>query len=107
MDDRVERVELVWPNKHRNVRVYQDADGRWAEEAVPFKAALRGLEDLEWISGSVQESASFVISGQRHDALAMLRRSWGPVFRLIYLDLPRLSVDDAAAEFQSVSNLRL
>jgi hypothetical protein len=102
-----DRVELIWPHKHATVRVFQDQDGKWDTEAFRYKAVLRGFKNLEYVPGSIQEEASLIISGQRHDALSMLVHSMGSVFRLVYVDLPRLNVDDVATAFQSASPLRL
>ncbi|QRE78295.1 Ig domain-containing protein [Methylobacterium aquaticum] len=102
-----DRVELNWPGKHEKVRVFQTDEGLWDKEPVSHKASLRGLEKLKFFPGSIPAEASILLSGQRHDALSSLTRSLGPVFRFIYMDLPRLNVDDVATAFQSASSLRL
>lgn len=102
-----DRVELLWPNKHAVVRVFQEEDGRWNLDTNGSRASLRGLTDLSYFPGFSSGATSLVVSGQRHDALKILRHGLGPVFRLIYFDLPRLDVDDATTAFEAVSPLRL
>ena len=102
-----ERVELVWPNKLAVVRVFQEDDGRWNIGTDSSRASLRGLTDLSHFPEFVGGATSLLISGQRHDALNVLRHGLGPIFRLIYFDLPRLDVDDVTNAFEAVSPLRL
>jgi hypothetical protein len=102
-----DRVELLWPDKHAIVDVFQEQDGRWNVGKDASKASLRGLTNLNYYPKYVGGPTSLVISGQRLHALKILRRGLGPIFRLVYIDLPRLEVDDATTAFESVSPLRL
>ncbi|MDD1449788.1 DNA methyltransferase [Sphingomonas sp. H160509] len=106
MDD-ADRVELVWPGKSLNVRVSQTSDGKWSTGQLTHKGELRGFSVSERIGTNSSDDVSLVITGDRHDAMRALRRAVGPAFKLIYLDLPRLNVDDAETAFQSSSTKRL
>lgn len=107
VQETVERVELSWPGKYSTTYVYQETDGRWAIKTDRPREALRGFSDLSYYPEQSGEATALLLTGQRHDALSTLRRAMGPVFRFIYVDLPRLHVDDTAAAFQASSPLRL
>jgi hypothetical protein len=103
-----DRVELVWPGKQDAVRVrQQEDDGRWYVSYDDHAVSLKGLANVDFFPENTGRPVSLVVQGQRHDALTVLRRAVGPAFRLIYLDLPRLRVDDATTAFETVSPLRL
>ena len=102
-----DRVELLWPGKHEPVRVRQEDDGRWYVVQDEQRASLKGFTNVEFFPENAGGPTSLVVRGQRHDALSILRRAVGPAFRLVYLDLPRLRVDDATTAFETVSPLRL
>ena len=102
-----DRVALLWPQKTEATRAFQDESGRWTVSTDSPPKSLRGLTTFSYFPEGQLDSRSLLITGQRHDALAILRHAIGPEFRFIYVDLPRLDVDDSASAFQTVSPLRL
>jgi hypothetical protein len=102
-----DRVELLWPGKPDPVCIRQEDDGRWYAGQDDRPASLKSFANVAFFPENTGGPTSLVVRGQRHDALTVLRRAVGPAFRLIYLDLPRLRVDDATTAFETVSPLRL
>ena len=104
-------TQIVWSWFGRVRRmsraVCQDENGRWCVEKIAEPLSIRGAANFEFVPENTGSASSLVLFGQRHEGLRWLRRAVGPVFRLIYFDLPRLRVDDAATAFETESPLRL
>ncbi|MBX7131465.1 MAG: hypothetical protein K1X67_02190 [Fimbriimonadaceae bacterium] len=97
------RIELNWPGKDRNLRPVQREDGIWELVDPEQIRQRRPLVDFETIGTCDSSHPNLVIRGERLAALETLERLFARQVRLLYMDPPRIEVDDAAAAFQGDS----
>jgi hypothetical protein len=98
------KVEFVWPGKETAARVRQLEDGRWVVDADDGVARVRPLVEWETYPSGAKTGHSLLIQGDRLAALQTLGRS-GRFARMIYVDAPRIGIDDAAAAFKGDAQL--
>jgi hypothetical protein len=94
------KIELVWPNKDRPTVPRQLADGRWVLEDTSEAREVAPLLEVEHVGSSARASA--FIRGDRLRALQGLTSGLAQSVRMIYMDLPRLRIDNEEAEFKGV-----
>src|SRR4051812_924420 len=94
------RIELLWPGKHDSMRPAQHCDGGWALRAADPTKRRYPIVDLRAIGKTEGYKSNLVVVGDRLAAIAALERHYGRQIRLVYLDPPRIEVDDANAAFQ-------
>ena len=94
------RIELLWPRKDLTLVPRQLSDGRWEMKPSLNHRRLHPLVNLHRYPDRWEGDASLVVSGDRTDALHTLKRGLVQAIRLVYLDVPRIEVDDQAAAFK-------
>jgi hypothetical protein len=94
------RIELVWPGKDAGLEPRQEDDGTWGLHEAGETQQLRALVELETYPSGWAGHTSLVVSGPRLEALRTLSRAYLRAAKLIYLDLPRIDVDDQDASFR-------
>ena len=94
------RIELRWPRKDLELTPRQLSDGRWEMQSSPAHRRLYPLVNLRRYPDRWEGDTSLVVSGDRTDALHTLTRGLAQAIRLVYLDVPRIEVDDKAAAFK-------
>lgn len=105
-DDAPTRIELIWPGKHESARPIQREDGVWELIATESTKRRYPIVDLKTVGQTEGYKSNLLVTGDRIDALAALDCQYGRQVRLVYMDPPRIEVDDATAAFQGDSAAR-
>lgn len=100
------QIELVWPGKYESTRPIQRQDGVWELTAAEPTKRRYPIVDLKTVGQTEGYKSNLFVIGDRIDALAALDRQYGRQVQLIYMDPPRIEVDDATAAFQGDSAAR-
>jgi hypothetical protein len=94
------RIQLTWPGKDSRLEPLQQPNGTWEMKEGRGVVQLRPFVDLESYPPTGSASTSLVVEGSRIDALRTLARAFLRTAKLIYLDFPRVDVDDETASFR-------
>ena len=97
------RIALLWPGYGGDFELRQDEDGRWNAEERSSDVVRRGLQawrDL-YRDGAGDLSVT-VLEGDKVETLDFLARTNARTFRLAYLDMPRINVDDKTSAFSGI-----
>jgi len=98
------RIELIWPGKV--CLPSRQEDGSWqllpangVRIQYPFTFVGRTAD------GEIQHADSLIIEGERLKVLSTLRRTVPNRVKMVYMDLPRIVIDDKSKAFQGASDL--
>lgn len=99
-DSGFDRIKLVWPGMDVPSTPSQDVDGRWLLGPQSAVRRLHPLVDLARYGTATGGSSGLVVSGDRLEALATLRRRYSRSVTFAYLDAPRIEIDDKIDAFK-------
>lgn len=101
----ISRVELVWPTKNSRVIPNQKLDGSWSIDPDDGSRSRHGLEMVGHHGLVSHDDMSLVLIGDRLAGLASISDGLVRSVRTVYLDVPRLDVDNKEAQFKGDESL--